>query len=94
VRLNFCPNLGVSLATSYAVSGHGSPVQMNHRSYKARFHCRMHQIAFGGRTLPGTAGAAHSAPPGPLAALGKGGEGRGTGGEERGWKGRDGMGGE
>jgi len=54
----------------------------------------MHQIAFGGRTLPGTAGAAHSAPPGPLAALGKGGEGRGTGGEERGWKGRDGMGGE
>ena len=53
----------------------------------------MHQIAFGGRTLPGTAGAAHSTPPGPLAALGKGGEGKGyrRGGErmERdGWNGR------
>ena len=50
---------------------------------------KMHQNAFGGRTLSGPAGGAHSAPPDPLAVFdGRGGapgKGRGMGrGNERG----------
>jgi len=51
----------------------------------------MHQISFGGRALPGSAGGAYSTPPDPLAGL-RGptskGRGRGEKGEGKGRKGR------
>ena len=58
----------------------------------------MHQISFGGRALPGSAGGAYSTPPDPLAGLrgptskGRGRRGRGRG--RGGGKGGEGRGGE
>jgi len=51
----------------------------------------MHQIAFGGRALPGPAGGAHSAPPDPSSCIG-GGEGSGVGGRKGEGRGMEGEG--
>ena len=60
-------------------------------SEKPRFQPRMRQIAFGGRDPSEPAGGAHSAPPVPLAVLGRGhGDGKGEKGKGRGGKERRG----